>query len=175
MLAALLLSAPLLAAPLAPDASDEPPAVATERRGTGVGLGMHMGMWGREYGSGLRLDVPVHELAGVRLRTTTQYANTMPDGEPGYMPTNGAGLELFVRTPVLSDRYRLSAGGGLLAAIDGTHQPALGAGGHVGVETFVSRRTAFSVELGGQGGPGALDAADGFSAMVGMSVYLGKL
>ena len=158
------LAAPTAHQPLPDDATMQTPAIA---------LGGHGGRWGSAFGSGFRLEVPVLQFAGVRLLHVTQYANTAAPGE-GYMPTNGAGADLFLRTPLLSDRYRIRLGGGPRVAVDGEHTLAFGGGGFVGVELLVTPRLALTTEVGGQGGSGALDLAEGYSVMGGTSVYLGR-
>lgn len=170
MIPLLSLFAAALAAPTHAPAT--PSASAGSDRGNGVAIGFDTGLWGSEYGSGWKVDLPVHRYAGVRVRTATLFGDSDPG--PGWSPTNTAAAEVFVRSPVVADRFRFSAGGGPSVAIDGSHQPAVGGGAWVGSEALLSRRLALTLDLGGQTGKGAASHAAGVRAVGGLVFYLGR-
>lgn len=141
-------------------------------RGSGVAVGFDSGFWSSQYGSGWKAAIPLHDQFGVRVRTLTLFRDTSP--ERGFDPTNMGSVEVFVRSPFFGERFRFVGGGGPILAIDGTHQPAVGIGGSGGIEGFVSRRVAFTIDVGGQTGFGAAGNGRGPRTSVGALIYLGK-
>ncbi|MEN0060764.1 MAG: hypothetical protein AAGA48_01375 [Myxococcota bacterium] len=144
---------------------------AINRKWRGLGFGADGGTLGRGTGYGIRLDVPFGRRAGqffgARLRGLA-----VSSADPVVWM---GGISLFGRGPVLLGILRVVGGGGLLVGVDAQGEPALGGGGHYGIEVRLAPRTALSVEFGSQGGRGVLDVVRGPSVRAGVMVYLGAL
>jgi len=166
---------PILLLLASPAAAAEGPA--SQEAWDGVALGYENGLWGYGYAQGLTVQIPfgpeVGRHWGARLRG--QYTL---DGVTAGSRTFRAGVEVFGRGPVVAGILRVYGGGGLYlgvwAAGDTDKRPLLTGGGHYGIEAAVSRRVAFTFEVGGQG-PTFEGEGIGASAMAGTAVYLGRL
>jgi hypothetical protein len=142
----------------------------------GLGLGYDNGLWGREFGQGLKIDVPfgprVGQFVGMRVRGVMTHPNAAEEG-----PIGMAGLELFGRGPVMAGLVRVYGGGGAWygGTLGSSEELGLAFGGHYGLETLLTPRTTFAIEIGGQSPvDGALRSA-GASIMGGATFYLGGL
>lgn len=177
----LFASAPALAAKEAPEIGPLPDAeyiADINAKWRGVGVGYDNGLWGQNFGQGVKLDLPfgpkIGQFVGLRLRGLMIHEET-PNA---FTPVMGGGAELFGRGPVLMGIVRVYGGGGVYygeALNLDSAEPRLTAGGHYGVEVLVSERNSFTFEVGGQG-PMHPDGRDaGASVMAGTTFYFGDL
>jgi hypothetical protein len=152
----------------------------TNRRWRGVGLGFDMGLWGRTFAQGLKIDIPfgrrIGQFVGARARGLWGHH----DLTGRYDPVINTGLELFGRGPVLWGVMRVYGGGGVWVGTrpfptnEGTRWRVSG-GGHFGFEAMIAPRASFTFEVGGQSSGHALGVDAGASVMGGTMVYLGAL
>lgn len=171
-----LLLASLLCAFLAgPARAAEGPA--SPEAWNGVALGYENGLWAYGFAQGLTARLPfgprVGQHWGARLRSQVTHDSVTTGG-----PVFRAGIEVFGRGPVLLGILRVYGGGGVYAGIaaagDRDVERRVTGGGHYGIEAAISRRVAFTFEVGGQG-PTFEGEGVGASAMAGSVVYLGRV
>ena len=86
------------------------------------------------------------------------------------------GVELFGRGPVMLGVLRTYGGGGITygAPIGVDATPAVGGGGHYGVEVIAAPRMSFTFEVGGQAPLAASEVDGGAHVMAGATFYLGR-
>ena len=147
-------------------------AMDVNRAWRGVGIGYDNGLWGSSYGQSVKVDLPfgakLGQFVGLRVRGIMTY--------PGDSPIGLVGGEIFGRSPVYAGIVRVYGGGGAWygGAFD-QDQPAVAWGGHSGVEVALTRRNAFTFEVGGQAPADGSGRDAGASVMAGTTVYLGSI
>lgn len=142
-----------------------------------VSVGYDQGVWGNDapFIQGLKVTIPFDLHWGMRVRPLVLHANA-PDGD--YDPALIGRIDLYGSTPVLGGIVRVYGGGGPQIGYRPGYGPSsageelnVGGGGFFGFEFFLSRRTTFHLEVGGQSAAHGRGLGDGHSTMAGVNWY----
>lgn len=141
-----------------------------QRTGQGVAIGYENGAFGRGFGQGLRLKIPFNQHWGTRIRVLSVVGTDSAADE--FQFDMGGRLELYGESRVLMNLVRLYGGGGvqLFDQVSGPQRGEVswGGGGQFGFEFFLSPKTAFFIEVGGNDGGARLTGA---TVMAGVGWY----
>lgn len=152
---------------------------------TGMGFGMNLVQYQKDFGMGINLTSPLfaNKGMGVRLRGNMMYHEHVMDSTTTWSPYGNLSLGMVGIAGHISDRIRLYGEGGVIAVFPSSNfsSQSLNIGGYgtFGFEFFFYHAGNYFIELGGVGTGAKADKiatkpiySNGFSISTGFRFYL---